>query len=168
MSAISLKQEDVMEIRCLSRGESDTMNMAAALASVCRVGDCVMLSGEVGAGKTTFARGFILALSPHEAEIVSPTFTLVQSYPVSGGTQLWHFDFYRLKREEELLETGIEDALADGITLIEWPDMARSMLPASALDISIGQGAAPDERQLLFRSAGDGWAGRLDILKGIA
>lgn len=149
------------------QGEAVTARLASQLAVQCRAGDCLLLSGEVGAGKTSFARAFIQTLCPGEQEIVSPTFTLVQTYPLKGGGQLWHFDLYRLRHEDELLETGLEEALEMGITLIEWPDMARPVLPASALDIQIEHGTTEEERRFIFNAPGAIWEQRLQLLKGM-
>lgn len=169
MNATSLKVQGDLLPRMVLQGEGATARLAEALAALCKAEDCLLLSGEVGAGKTTFARAFIRSLSPQEGEILSPTFTLVQTYPLPAGNQLWHFDLYRIRQEEELLEIGLEDALASGITLIEWPDIARFRLPPSALDIGIDQGDAPDERCFAFRSVDDkAWSKRLQLLKGVA
>ncbi len=123
--------------------ETATRAIAATLAHACAPGDCVLLNGDLGAGKTAFARGFIQALSPG-AEVVSPTFNLVQTYDTPAAT-IWHFDLYRLKTAAELVEIGLDDALASGITLIEWPELASEYWPRNALTIRLeneGQGRA--------------------------
>ena len=101
--------------------EAATVSIARRLAAVARNGDVIALDGDLGAGKTCFARGFIAALTGQAEEAPSPTFTLVQTYDSARGT-IWHFDLYRLARADDALELGLEDALADGITLIEWPE----------------------------------------------
>ncbi|MES2983773.1 MAG: tRNA (adenosine(37)-N6)-threonylcarbamoyltransferase complex ATPase subunit type 1 TsaE [Pseudomonadota bacterium] len=104
---------------------ADCAALAQALAARLRVGDVVTLRGEVGAGKTTFAQFLIHALSPVPVEVTSPTFTILQTYPVilSDGApcELYHYDLYRIEHESALIELGLEDALA-ATTLIEWPE----------------------------------------------
>lgn len=144
-----------------SGSEQATQSLAAALAAQCRAGDCLMLRGELGAGKTAFARGFIGALGG--SDVVSPTFTLVQTYPVHGGT-LWHFDLYRLKAPGEVSEIGLDEALQTGISLIEWPQLVEEQLPASALDISIAYGDTPDKRVITFSGRPGDWQSRIDAV----
>ena len=152
-----------IELIVHSASANATQAIAATLAKQCKPGDCMLLSGDLGSGKTTFARGFIEALSPGCGEITSPTFTLVQTYP-AGGTTLWHFDLYRLKNPAELAETGLEEALASGITLIEWPELARSELPIAALDVMIIAGDNPVQRTIRFCGS-PAWAARLEELQ---
>ena len=94
------------------------------------------LSGGLGAGKTTLARGAIAAWTGEAQEAPSPTYTLVQTYEGPRG-QLWHVDLYRLKRAEEAWELGLEDAFADAACLIEWPERLDGMLPRDRLDIAL-------------------------------
>ncbi|MDE3060477.1 MAG: tRNA (adenosine(37)-N6)-threonylcarbamoyltransferase complex ATPase subunit type 1 TsaE [Pseudomonadota bacterium] len=143
---------------------AETQALAAALARHCRSGDCLLLRGELGSGKTTFARGFIQALCPGE-EVVSPTFTLVQTYPGSQAP-IWHFDLYRLKHPGELAEIGLQEALATGIALIEWPELAQSQLPGDALGITIESGPGPEQRLLTFAGRKSVWQSRLEAMKG--
>lgn len=142
-----------------------TARLAAAIAGVCRPGDCLALSGELGAGKTTFARGFIRALAPGEGEITSPTFTLVQSYATAGrnqgtGMTIWHFDLYRIRRGEELDELGLDEALDSGVTLVEWPERAGSRLPMDRLVVRIDVADASGQRIFTLDAGGD-WPARL-------
>src|SRR4051812_13695997 len=101
--------------------EHDTAALGAALAAEARPGDVIALVGPLGAGKTTLARGFIQKRAGADEEVVSPTFTLVQTYEAPDAV-IWHFDLYRLNDPEEALELGFEEALAAGISLIEWPE----------------------------------------------
>src|SRR5437016_9040493 len=100
--------------------EAATAAFAARISALAEIGDVIALKGELGAGKTSFARAFIRARGGAE-EVPSPTFTLVQLYELGDAT-VWHFDGYRLRHPEEAWELGIEDAFCDGISLIEWPE----------------------------------------------
>ena len=99
-------------------------------------GDVVCLSGNLGAGKTTLARGVIEAWTGEAEEAPSPTYTLVQTYEGERG-ELWHVDLYRLKRSQEAWELGLEDAFATAATLIEWPERLEGHLPHDRLDIAL-------------------------------
>jgi tRNA threonylcarbamoyladenosine biosynthesis protein TsaE len=116
--------------------ERATLALGARLAGEAARGDVFALKGALGAGKTTLARGFIRALTTPEEEVPSPTFTLVQGYDSRKGP-LWHFDLYRLEDPEEAWELGIEDAFADGISLIEWPERLGPLLPARRRDVTL-------------------------------
>lgn len=140
-----------------------TARLAETLAARARRGDVIGLGGELGAGKTTFARAFINALARRggapEEEVPSPTFTLVQVYELPGVT-VSHFDLYRLERPEEALELGLDDAIADGIVLIEWPERLGGRLPPDRLDLVLRPGADADARIAEIAGRGD-WAARL-------
>lgn len=141
-----------------------THEFAARLAHIAQPGDVFALIGDLGMGKTTFARGFIRALAalnklPDE-DVPSPTFTLVQSYPMTGFT-VYHFDLYRLDRPEEAIELGIDDAFAEGISLIEWSNRLGDLLPEDRLDISLLPGDGEDTRQAVITAHGK-WSNRLD------
>ncbi len=126
--------------------EALTAGIARVLAAVLRPGDCVLLDGPVGAGKTHFARALIRARQGDLAEDVpSPTFTLVQTYDDAGGAEIWHADLYRLTDPAELAELGLDDALADAITLIEWPDRMAAP-PAQALRVCLSATSAERRR----------------------
>jgi tRNA threonylcarbamoyladenosine biosynthesis protein TsaE len=107
--------------------------LGASLAAAAQQGDVLALSGELGAGKTAFARAFIQALGGSE-EVPSPTFTLCQVYELSPAP-VWHFDLYRIARPADALELGLEEALAEGISLIEWPERLGPLLPAERLGL---------------------------------
>ena len=109
--------------------EAATERLGARLAARLRPRDVVALEGGLGAGKTTLARAILRAASGEPALIVpSPTFTLVEVYDTPKGT-FWHFDLYRLEAPEQVFELGWEEALADGIVLIEWPERLGRLLP---------------------------------------
>ncbi len=110
--------------------EQETRALAAILSQTAKVGDIFTLSGDLGAGKSAFARGFIQSLLGN-IDVPSPTFTLVQNYEGPNGP-LYHFDLYRLENPHDVLELGWDEALAEGICLIEWPDKAGDYLPYNA------------------------------------
>jgi tRNA threonylcarbamoyladenosine biosynthesis protein TsaE len=117
--------------------ESATERLGATLAEALRPRDLVALNGSLGAGKTTLARAILRAASGEPALIVpSPTFTLVEVYDTPRGT-FWHFDLYRLEAPEQVFELGWEEALAEGIVLIEWPERLGALLPAPALAVTL-------------------------------
>ncbi len=136
-----------------------TRRLAGRLAGLLRAGDFVGLGGVLGAGKTTCARHVIEALAGHGVEVPSPSFTLAQTYDFDGFT-LWHFDLYRIETPEAVYELGFEDALADGVSLVEWPERLGPLRPADRLDLILLQGAAPDARIARLEAHGD-WRGRL-------
>ena len=143
--------------------ESDTKALAAALAREALPGDIVCLVGDLGAGKTSFARAFIRALTTPDQEVPSPTFTIVQTYEAGeslGSLDIWHVDLYRLSDPEEVVELGIEDAFADGIMLVEWPERVPDLWPAKRLEIHFAFCDKPTERSVVLR--GDAaWGDRL-------
>ena len=117
-----------------------TARAGAALASQIVAGDVITLSGPLGVGKTTFARGFLRALG-HDGEVPSPSFAIVQPYD-NLDPPVWHVDLYRLEDSGELDELGLDSA-ADAVLVVEWPERA-------------GDGAWPDALQLSFETTGPG------------
>lgn len=154
MSAIDLRLD----------GPEHTQALAAMLAKLCLPGDCVLLHGDLGSGKTTFARGFIRALCNAEDEIVSPTFTLAQAYEMRGGGTLWHFDLYRLKHAREADEIGLDEALQNNISLIEWPEVVEKNLPSGALHARLAYGDSENSRNVTFEGEKRAWGERLSAL----
>jgi tRNA threonylcarbamoyladenosine biosynthesis protein TsaE len=139
--------------------EAATGALARILAGLARPRDVITLAGTLGAGKTSFARAFIAARGGGE-EVPSPTFTLLQVYEAADAA-IYHFDLYRLESPEDAFEIGIEDAFADGISLIEWPDRLGRYLPRERLDITIHQGSHETERRFEFAGSAD-WTDRLN------
>src|SRR5690625_2267867 len=140
--------------------ETATLALARALAPLLEQGDVIALRGDLGAGKTTLARYLINALEGTEEEVPSPTFTLVQIYR-RGELELWHFDLYRLESLDEVWELGFEEALAEGISLIEWPERIAGAMPAEHLDLHLLH--AEGARRAELTGFGD-WKQRLAAL----
>ena len=139
--------------------EAATNALASTLAGQARPGDVIALSGELGTGKTVFARAFITARAGTPTEVPSPTFTLVQVYDLAGGA-VYHFDLFRLSTPDEVQELGTEEAFADGISLIEWPDRLGPWLPADRLDIALAFAAGEESRHARLEGSGT-WPQRL-------
>jgi tRNA threonylcarbamoyladenosine biosynthesis protein TsaE len=139
--------------------EAATCRLAAALSAFARPGDVFALSGELGAGKTVFARAFLRALSVAE-DVPSPTFTLVQTYDTDAGA-VYHFDMYRLEHAEDAFELSVEEAFSDAVSLVEWPDRLGALLPAGRLDIAFAYGASETRRRITLTCHG-GWPERLE------
>jgi tRNA threonylcarbamoyladenosine biosynthesis protein TsaE len=112
-----------------------TAALGARIGAVARPGDVVALMGELGAGKTTLARGLIRSLVGLGTEAPSPTFTLVQTYD-APSLRIWHFDLYRLDDPREARELGLEEAV-DGVALIEWPEKLGRDLPLARLEVRL-------------------------------
>lgn len=119
-----------------SASERDTAAVAAWLAKRVSVGDVIALYGTLGVGKTAFCRGFIRSLTNESEDVPSPTFTLLQTYE-TALFPVYHFDMYRLKTPDEAYEIGIEDAFAEGVSLIEWPEKVGSLLPRKHITVRI-------------------------------
>lgn len=116
---------------------ADTEALAARLAGLALPGDAILLEGPLGAGKSALARAFLRAASGDPAlEVPSPTFTLVQSYPLPGGGAAHHFDLYRLQGPAGLHELGWDEA-REGIVLVEWPDRLGPLTPPDALHVAL-------------------------------
>ena len=112
--------------------DAATAQLGEDLTLALKAGDCLALSGDLGAGKSALARAFLRALADDETlDVPSPTFTLVQSYALRIAVS--HFDLYRLGDPSELVELGFDEALETGICLVEWPEMADGALPADRI-----------------------------------
>jgi tRNA threonylcarbamoyladenosine biosynthesis protein TsaE len=145
-------------VKVLTTSADATRAIAAALSVQLAAGDVVVLVGELGAGKTTFAQGIARGLGV-TVPVTSPTFTLVQQY--SGRLPIAHVDVYRLDRVQELHDLGFEELVdGPGVTLIEWGDAVRQVLPADHAVVRIEPGDSGDERVLTFEFEGARWRAR--------
>lgn len=148
----------------LLASEAETKRLAQDLASLLMPSDAITFSGGLGAGKSFFVRAMLQYLAQDEAlEVPSPTFTLVQSYPLERF-QAHHADFYRLSDESEVEELGLHDD-PKAVLLIEWPEKGQGALPKDRLDISLEVMGA-EARQISFNVVGESWAERLPRLIG--
>jgi len=143
----------------------ETRELAAALSSLARPGDVIVLAGDLGAGKTAFVQGFGRGLGVAD-RITSPTFTLVHVY--EGRLPVHHLDVYRLGQLSEALDLGLPEMLDDGgVVLIEWGDAILPVLPHDFLEVRVTFGPEDDDRYLAFQAVGPAWAPRVDALGGV-
>ncbi|MTI11120.1 tRNA (adenosine(37)-N6)-threonylcarbamoyltransferase complex ATPase subunit type 1 TsaE [Curvivirga aplysinae] len=141
--------------------EAATKHIAERLGNVLVAGDVVCLWGDLGAGKSTFARALIQSRQKQAGQAPSPTFTLVQTYE-TDREDIYHYDLYRLEDENEVLELGIDEAFSEGISLIEWPDRLGSYLPWDRLDILLNHAEqGGDVRQIEIHTTHARWADKL-------
>ena len=125
--------------------ESDTEKIGEEIASTLKSGDFVALFGEMGSGKTVFTRGFVRNLIP-DARVSSPTYAVLNVYEGDKVT-VNHFDMYRVTSEDDLLSTGYEEVISDGITVCEWPENIKEFLPDRYLKVVFSKGE--DSRRFL-------------------
>ncbi len=125
-------------ISFVSNSADETFEYAKKLAEKLPGGSVILLSGDLGVGKTVFAKGFAKGLGI-DAPVTSPTFTIMQVYD-SGRLPLYHFDVYRITDEDEMYEVGFEDYIyGDGISLIEWPEKIEGLVPKDAIKVTISK-----------------------------
>jgi tRNA threonylcarbamoyladenosine biosynthesis protein TsaE len=137
--------------------ENDTVRFAAHIADILKSGDTLLLSGEIGAGKSAFSRALIRAKAGAEIEVPSPTFTLVQTYELDT-VEIWHCDLYRLTHADEVFELGLDEAFENAICLIEWPNRLGDTAPQNALTLHFE--ARTDGHAVSFAPNAE-WAARL-------
>ena len=144
--------------RALTHSTDETLELAGTVGELLRAGDVVSLVGDLGAGKTVFARGVARALDVTEP-IVSPSFTIVREY--EGRMPLVHVDVYRIDTVQELHDLGFEELLRDdAVTLVEWGDMIDGLLPGDRLDVRLAPGDTDDERVVEIEGHGRSWRAR--------
>lgn len=144
--------------------EAATARLAEAVGASARAGDVILLAGDLGAGKTAFARALVRSVAEDAAlEVPSPTFTLVQTYD-AGRLRIAHVDLYRIADPAEIDELGLEEFSRDGLVLVEWPERAGGLFDLDRLEIHLSVDPdAPEARTARLIGTGS-WAGRLDRL----
>lgn len=130
--------------------EEETIEVGRRVSELCQKGDVFALNGTLGVGKSVFARAFIQNLCG-KTEVPSPTFTLVQTYE-APKFDIYHFDLYRLKSAEEVFELGIEEAMYEGVCLIEWPEKMKSYLPRKTINIYLTPDGQRRKMEMVFNN----------------
>ena len=149
-----------MKKTLISNGPLETKALALRIRENLQNGDIVLLKGEIGAGKSHFARSLIQAAMDKVEDVPSPTFTLVQTYDTLAGSIL-HADLYRLSDQSEVFELGLIDAFGNDIVLIEWPDRLGYLEPQDALTIELVI-LENDKREVIFSTSSCLWEARLE------
>ena len=149
-----------MKKTLISNGPLETKALALRIRENLQNGDIVLLKGEIGAGKSHFARSLIQATMDKVEDVPSPTFTLVQTYDTLAGS-IWHADLYRLSDQSEVFELGLIDAFGNDIVLIEWPDRLGYLEPQEALTIELVI-LENDKREVIFSTSSCVWEARLE------
>lgn len=127
-----------MEESYTSHSEAETMTVAKKFGENVNRGDIIGLSGDLGAGKTCFVKGFAGAFGIDPDEVNSPTFNLIQEYSGENGIAIYHFDCYRLESVAEVLEIGAEEYFyGDGVSIIEWAEKISSLLPEDVIHVTM-------------------------------
>jgi tRNA threonylcarbamoyladenosine biosynthesis protein TsaE len=153
-----------MRVQLAAPTAEDTRAIGAAIAPLLRAGDAVSLTGELGAGKTTFVHGVADGLG-YEGAVASPTFTLVREYRAPSLTIL-HADVYRLDRVQDVVDLGLADLLEDdGVLLVEWGDAVEALLPEDHLTVELTVPGEGDDRAIAMRPQGRRWAARWERLE---
>jgi len=144
-----------------STSAAHTRAIGAALGAQLRAGDVVVLTGDLGTGKTVVAQGIAAALGVTE-RVVSPTFALVREY--DGRLPFHHLDVYRLDHVQEAIDLGLEELLDDGVVAIEWGEGVRELLPLDRVEVTLAllppEDAGDDTRRIVVATVGAGWAAR--------
>jgi tRNA threonylcarbamoyladenosine biosynthesis protein TsaE len=152
-----------MRLELTAGAPEDTMAVGEAVASLLREGDAIALTGELGAGKTTFVRGAARALG-FDGPVASPTFTLVREY--QGRVRIYHVDVYRLERMQDVLDLGLDEMVAEGgVLLVEWGDAVEGLLPDDHLLAEITLMGGEDARRIVVTAKGPSWATRWERLE---
>ena len=123
-----------MKATFILNSQDDTKSLAEDMAKNAKVGDCFALYGQLGAGKSTFARYFIQYLLPNVTEVPSPTFTIMQQYEY-GTCEILHVDCYRLNSSSDTRDLGLLELIPYSISLIEWPERIEKALPKNCIKL---------------------------------
>lgn len=136
-----------MNLQLISHSENETKKIAKKIASCLSNGNTIVLTGDLGSGKTKFVEGF-LSYYGLENEISSPTFTIVNEYNTSN-VNIYHFDVYRLESEDEFYAIGGDEYFSKGICIIEWGELIKNCLPNSYINISFEKDPSDTEIRIL-------------------
>ena len=139
-----------------SNSPDSTAKLAKRLGARLSPGDCLLLSGELGTGKSHLARALIQSLLTEPEDIPSPTFTLVQTYDIANA-ELWHADLYRLSAPDQVIELGLIDAFETAISLVEWPERLEGFAPQNALRITLSYAQQSEARDIAFEWVDEKW-----------
>jgi tRNA threonylcarbamoyladenosine biosynthesis protein TsaE len=152
-----------MRIELRAQTADDTRSVGEAFADLLRPRDAVILTGDLGAGKTTLVQGIARGLGVTD-RVVSPTFTLVREY--HGRLEVAHVDVYRLERIQDVMDLGLEE-LGDGeaVLLVEWGDAVEEVLPADHVTIELTGDEDGDARRLMLTPGGQTWVERWERLE---
>ena len=144
-----------MQKEIVSNSENDTFLFGKKIAPYLKLGDVIILSGDLGAGKTKLVTG-ILSFFGMENDVSSPTFTIINEYTLTNMLKLFHFDVYRFDHEEEFSLIGGEEFFYKGICIIEWGEKIKNLLPSSYLEISIKKDNSSDNsRHIILTPHGE-------------
>ena len=145
----------------------DMRALGEVVGALLQPGDVVALTGDLGAGKTTFVQGAAVGLGVDGDHVTSPTFTLVKEY--RGRFPVYHLDVYRLDRIQEVIDLGFEELLdPDGVAFVEWGDAIEGLLPEDHLEVDLHVRDDGDTRNATLAATGPAWAGRWERLEAAA
>ncbi len=151
------------KLECLSHNREETVALAGNFARHLKAGDIILLRGDLGAGKTTFTQGLSKGLRVNEADVNSPTFILMNYY--EGKLPVYHFDFYRINKMEELATVDLEEYFyGRGVCVIEWPERLGDLAPKEYFQVHL-EHKSETQRSLSFSAAGDKFKERLERIK---
>ena len=152
-----------MRIELETDTAEETRDVGAAMARLLQPRDTVLLTGDLGAGKTTLVQGVARALGV-EDHVASPTFTLVKEY--GGRLDVAHVDIYRLERVQDVVDLGLDELGGpDRVLLVEWGDAVQDLLPEDRLRVELTTGTADDHRRIVITPEGSSWAARRERLE---
>jgi len=150
-------------MRAVTRSVEETRGLGAAIAEISQRNDVLLLTGDLGAGKTSFVQGLGAALGVRD-RITSPSFTLAREY--QGRLKLNHLDVYRLEQIDEVIDLGLPELIdEESVTVIEWGDAIVSALPPDYLEIRILLGNSDDDRVFELNMVGSRWSARSRVLQ---
>ena len=154
---------DLGSVRIVTANATATEELGARLGALLAPGDLVVLAGDLGAGKTTMAKGLARGLRV-EDPVTSPTFAIVQEY--AGPVPVAHADVYRLGTLGEVADLALDELLDDHVVLVEWGDAVVTALPPDRIEVRITLGAGPDDRVVEVTTTGSGWSARAAEVAG--